>query len=219
MPPLPNEAPNPAPAHAVGSLFVVSAPSGAGKTSLLRALLQRQPDLRLSISCTTRAPRPGEVDGEDYFFIDAAEFERRRVAGEFLEWARVHGNFYATSRHWIEEQIRDGNDIVLEIDWQGAAQVCQLFPQAVTVFIVPPSLETLRERLTGRGQDGSDVIGERLKGAEVEMKQAYRFQYAIINEHFETALGELATLVASARLRYSIQKARHPAAFADPVAG
>ena len=197
-----------------GSLFVVTAPSGAGKTSLLRALLADAPLMQLSVSFTTRAPRPGEVDGRDYFFVDAAGFERRREAGEFLEWAEVHGNLYATSRAWIEDRIAAGVDIVLEIDWQGAVQVQRLFPDAIGVFIVPPSIGVLRERLTQRGQDTAEVIERRVAAAEAELKQAHRFQYVIINQDFASALADLRTIVDAARLRFTKQQARHPATFA-----
>ncbi len=196
-----------------GSLFVVAAPSGAGKTSLVRALLADRPLLQLSVSFTTRAPRAGETHGRDYYFVDSTEFERRREAGEFLEWAEVHGNLYATSRRWIEERMRAGVDIVLEIDWQGAVQVQQLFADAVGVFIVPPSIDALRERLEQRGQDSAEVIERRVAAARAELKQARRFQYVIINQDFATALGELRTLVEAARLRLSRQRARHPATF------
>ncbi len=197
-----------------GSLFVVAAPSGAGKTSLVRALLEEAPLVQLSVSYTTRPPRPGEVDGRDYFFVDRAGFERRRDAGEFLEWAEVHGNLYATSRPWIEDRIAAGVDIVLEIDWQGAVQVQRLFADAVGVFIVPPSTAALRERLTRRGQDSPEVIERRVAAAQAELKQAHRFQYVIINQDFATALGDLRTIVAAARLRFPKQQARHPATFA-----
>ena len=199
--------------HRAGSLFVVSAPSGAGKTSLVRALLADAPLIQLSVSYTTRPPRAGEVHGRDYMFVDAADFERRRRAGEFLEWAEVHGNLYATSRAWIEEHIAAGVDIVLEIDWQGAAQVQQLYPDAIGVFIVPPSIDVLRERLAQRGQDSAEVIERRVAAAEAELKQAHRFQYVIINQEFASALGDLRTIVEAARLRYSKQQARHPALF------
>ncbi|MCO5101162.1 MAG: guanylate kinase [Burkholderiaceae bacterium] len=201
------------PLESAGSLFVVAAPSGAGKTSLVRALLAERPLLQLSVSCTTRKPRAGEVDGRDYHFVDRVEFDRRRQAGEFLEWAEVHGNLYATSRRWIEQRMRAGVDIVLEIDWQGAVQVQQLFADAVGVFIVPPSIEALRERLEQRGQDCAEVIEQRVAAARAELKQARRFQYVIINQDFATALAELRTLVEAARLRLSRQRARHPATF------
>jgi len=201
------------PSESAGSLFVVSAPSGAGKTSLVRALLADRPLLQLSVSFTTRAPRAGEVNGRDYHFVDRDDFEARREAGEFLEWAEVHGNLYATSRRWIEERICAGVDIVLEIDWQGAAQVQQLFSDAVGIFIVPPSLDALRERLEQRGQDSAEVIERRVAAARAELKQAHRFQYVIINQDFATALAELRTLVEAARLRLSRQRARHPVTF------
>ncbi|MCL4185500.1 MAG: guanylate kinase [Burkholderiaceae bacterium] len=199
--------------HRAGSLFVVSAPSGAGKTSLVRALLADAPLIQLSVSYTTRPPRAGEVHGRDYMFVDAADFERRRAAGEFLEWAEVHGNLYATSRTWIEDHVAAGVDIVLEIDWQGAAQVQRLYPDAIGVFIVPPSIDVLRERLAQRGQDSTEVIERRVAAAEAELKQAHRFQYVIINQEFASALGDLRTIVEAARLRYSKQQARHPALF------
>lgn len=201
------------PSDSAGSLFVVAAPSGAGKTSLVRALLADRPLLQLSVSFTTRAPRAGEANGRDYHFVDRIEFEQRREAGEFLEWAEVHGNLYATSRRWIQERIRAGVDIVLEIDWQGAVQVQQLFADAVGVFIVPPSIEALRERLEQRGQDSPEVIERRVAAARAELRQAHRFQYVIINQDFATALEELRTLVEAARLRLSQQRARHPATF------
>jgi guanylate kinase len=195
-------------------VFVVTAPSGAGKTSLVRALLAQQPQMQLSVSYTTRLPRPGEREGHDYLFVDHQEFDRRRDAGEFLEWAEVHGNLYATSRAWIDERIAAGVDIVLEIDWQGAVEVQRLYPDAVGIFIVPPSVDALRERLTGRGQDSAEVIDRRVAAAEAELKQAHRFQYVIINQDFARALSELATVVEASRLRYSRQCARHPDIFA-----
>ncbi|HEY0879159.1 MAG TPA: guanylate kinase [Zeimonas sp.] len=201
------------PSESAGSLFVVAAPSGAGKTSLVRALLADRPLLQLSVSFTTRTPRAGEVNGRDYHFVGRAEFEERREAGEFLEWAEVHGNLYATSRRWIEERMRAGVDIVLEIDWQGAVQVQQLFPDAIGIFIVPPSIDALRERLEQRGQDSTEVIERRVAAARAELKQAHRFQYVIINQDFATAHAELRTLVEAARLRLSRQRARHPATF------
>lgn len=203
-----------APVSKAGNLFVVAAPSGAGKTSLVRALLAERPTMQLSVSFTTRPPRPGEVDGRDYVFVDAADFARRREAGEFLEWAEVHGNLYATSRAWIEDRMAAGVDIVLEIDWQGAVQVQRLFADAVGIFVVPPSIDALRERLMQRGQDSTEVIERRVEAAEVELKQAHRFQYVIINQEFASALGDLRTIVEAARLRFSKQHARHPATFA-----
>ncbi len=202
-----------APSPGAGSLFVIVAPSGAGKTSLVRAMMNERPAVELSISCTTRAPRPGESDGRDYWFIDRAEFEQRRDAGEFLEWAEVHGNLYGTSRQWIASRIAAGKDIVLEIDWQGAVQVQQLFPDAIGVFIAPPSMETLRERLERRGQDSDEVIERRMTAARGELDQAHRFQYVIINQEFATALQQLICLVDSAGLRFEKQQAREPNLF------
>ncbi len=200
------------PDHA-GSLFVVAAPSGAGKTSLVAAMLRERPGVELSVSATTRPPRPGEREGVDYFFIGAAEFERRREAGEFLEWALVHGNCYGTSRAWIESRMAAGADIVLEIDWQGAAQVKRLFPDAIGVFIAPPSIEELRARLQRRGQDAADVIERRVAAAKSELAQAGRFEYVIINQDFGAALAQLLSIVDSARLRFGKQRARHPQVF------
>ena len=191
-----------------GSLFVVVAPSGAGKTSLVRALLELRPGVELSVSFTTRAPRPGESDGVDYHFIDRSAFEHRRAEGEFLEWAEVHGNLYGTSRTWISERIASGRDIVLEIDWQGAHQVAQLFPDAVSVFIAPPSMESLRERLEHRGQDSAEVIERRMQAARTEMLQAHTCQYVIINQDFATALQQLAAIVDVAGLRFAKQRAK-----------
>ena len=201
------------PTAAAGSLFVIVAPSGAGKTSLVRAMMEARPGVELSISFTTRAPRPGELHGRDYWFVDHADFERRRADGEFLEWAQVHGNFYGTSRAWIAQRMAAGRDIVLEIDWQGAVQVQRLFPDAVGIFIAPPSLETLRERMQRRGQDSPEVIERRMVAALSELEQASRFQYVIINQDFATALGHLISIVESAGLRFDKQRAREPVLF------
>jgi len=210
-------APDPATTAAspgAGSLFVIVAPSGAGKTSLLRAMLAERPAVELSVSYTTRTPRPGEANGRDYWFVDRVEFERRRAAGEFLEWAEVHGNLYGTSRVWIAERIAAGRDIVLEIDWQGAAQVRRIFADAIGVFIAPPSFEALRERLERRGQDSAEVIERRMEAARDELAQLGRFEYVIINQDFTTALRQLLAIVDSAGLRASKQRAREPELFA-----
>ena len=198
-----------------GSLLIVAAPSGAGKTSLVRHLLQARPKVRLSVSFTTRPPRPGEIDGRDYFFVDQARFEALRDAGQLLEWAVVHGNLYGTSRAWIEAQMDEGNDIVLEIDWQGAAQVMGDFSSAVGIYILPPSMAALRERLIGRGQDAAEVIELRLAAAKTELEQAYRFQYVIINQEFNVAADELIAIADVARLRFARQLAAEPALFRD----
>jgi guanylate kinase len=196
-----------------GSLFIVSAPSGAGKTTLVRGLLQRDSDVKLSVSFATRAPRDGEVDGVAYHFIDVPQFMTRRDAGEFLEWAEVHGNYYATSRHWLEQQMRAGNDVLLEIDWQGAAQVRKIFPSAVGIFIMPPSFETLEERLRGRGKDSDEVIRRRTAAAEDEMRQVDQFDYVIINNDLQKALDEMVSVVRAARLRTAVVRVRKPEVF------
>lgn len=202
-------------APAAGSLLIVVAPSGAGKTSLVRALLGARPEFRLSVSYTTRAPREGEADGVDYFFVDVADFEARNDRGEFIESAFVHGNFYGTSRAWIEQQMALGVDIVLEIDWQGAAQLRVLFPDAVSVFIAPPSMEVLRERLTARGKDAPDVIERRMTAARSELAHAVTCQYVIINQDFADASRALIGIADAARCRFRQQLARQPALFRE----
>jgi guanylate kinase len=198
-----------------GSLFVIVAPSGAGKTSLVRGLLQNETDVRLSVSFTTRQPRPGERDGIDYRFIGVEEFERLRSEGEFLEWARVHDNLYGTSRAWIEAQMAKGQDIILEIDCQGAEQVKRLYPDAVGIFIAPPSIEELARRLRARAQDEESVIQRRIDAAQAELAQAERFEYVIINQEFDIALEQLRAVVRAARVRYSRQLARSPVVFSQ----
>ncbi|MEN9774635.1 MAG: hypothetical protein RL322_1705 [Pseudomonadota bacterium] len=197
-----------------GSLFVIVAPSGAGKTSLVRALLERDPSIGLSVSYTTRSARNGEIDGVHYHFIDEAEFFQRREAGEFLEWAHVHGNFYGTSRAWIEATTQGGKDLILEIDCQGALQVRKLYPEAVAIFIAPPSLAELERRLRARAQDSDAVIAARMTAARTELSQAEKFEYVIINQDFATAVEQLNAVVRAARLRFSRQHARHPGIFA-----
>lgn len=194
-----------------GNLFVIAAPSGGGKTSLVCALLERERNIRLSISYTTRPPRPGEADGVHYHFVDEARFHGLHAAGTFLEHAQVHGNWYATSAMWLREQIEMGNDVVLEIDWQGAAQVRALIPTAVHIFILPPSLASLRERLEKRGQDAPIIIARRLEAAKEEMRHWAEFDYVIINQTFAAAVEDLAGVVRSSRLRAAQQGARHDA--------
>ena len=198
-----------------GSLFVVTAPSGAGKSSLVNALMAQDAALHLSVSYTTRAPRPGESHGREYFFSSETEFLERERQGEFLESARVHGNFYGTSRLVIEEQMRAGHDVLLEIDWQGAQQVRRHFTDAVGIFILPPSIATLQERLRSRGQDTDDVIARRVQAAAGEIAHAPEFDYAIINTDFAAALSQLAAIVEASRCRYSQQASRNSALFAD----
>jgi guanylate kinase len=202
------------PKSAVGSIFVIAAPSGAGKTSLVKALLMEQPLIKVSVSSTTRSMRPGEIDGVDYVFLSTEEFLKRRDAGEFLEWAKVHGNFYGTSKKWIQNEIANGIDIILEIDWQGAQQIKTLFPLAVGIFIAPPSMAALKERLTARGQDSDDVIEGRLSAAQSEINHAHEFEYVIINQDFSDALRDLTQIVAASRLRFKQQAHQFPLLFA-----
>lgn len=192
-----------------GTLTIVTAPSGAGKTTLVRGLLARDPLVKLSVSYTTRAPRPGEEDGREYYFVDVATFRELRDRGEFLEWAEVHGNYYATSRVWLREQITAGHDILLEIDWQGAQQVRKAFTDAVGVFVLPPSLDVLEQRLRGRGTDSDDVISRRLLAARSEMRHVGEFDYVILNNELREAIDDLVAVVRASRLRYAKQHARH----------
>ena len=200
-----------------GNLYIVAAPSGAGKTTLVRLLLDKEPEVKLSISYTTRPPRPGEADGREYHFVDTTQFRRMIDADEFLEWAEVHGNFYGTSKKWIAERLTAGADVLLEIDWQGAQQVRKLFPQAIGIFILPPSLAELERRLTGRGTDSADVIARRLAAAQAEMRHVGEFDYVIINNQLQEALDDLRTVVRASRLQFAAQKARHAAFFARMI--
>jgi len=196
-----------------GSLFVVAAPSGAGKSTLVNALLAQEPGIKLSISTTTRAPRPGEQHGREYFFTTSEDFVARADAGEFLEWAEVHGNYYGTSRLLVEKQMKTGTDILLEIDWQGARQVRKQFPDAAGIFILPPSIAALEERLYKRGQDEPHVITKRLLAAGGEIAHAPEFEYAIINEEFNVALSEMSAIVKATRSRFPQQAARNASLF------
>ena len=189
-----------------GNLFVVAAPSGSGKSTLVNALLEVDAGVAPSISHTTRAPRGQEKDGREYFFISNEAFDAKIAAGDFLEWALVHGNRYGTSRQAIEARIAAGGDVVLEIDWQGALQIQRQFPDAVLVFVLPPSWEELRARLQRRGEDTPEVIELRLVNAQQELAQVKHFDYVIINEIFERALFDLKTIVHAQRLRYTAQK-------------
>jgi guanylate kinase len=182
-----------------GRLFVVTAPSGAGKTSLIEALMAQDPTLKLSVSYTTRAPRAGEKDGVDYHFVDAPTFLRMRDAGEFLENAEVHGNRYGTAKRVITQALAQGEDLILEIDWQGARQVRAIYPHCVGIFILPPSIEELERRMRTRGKDSDSVIRLRLEAARGEMEHAGEFDYAIINKDFETAKQELAEIIRKER--------------------
>jgi guanylate kinase len=192
-----------------GNLFIVCAPSGAGKTSLVGELLKADPAIRLSVSYTTRPPRPGEADGREYHFVSKEKFAAMAAAGEFLESALVHGNHYATSQAWIAEQRAAGSDILLEIDWQGAAQVRRVFADAVGIFVLPPSFEALMARLNTRAQDTPDVIARRLAAAREEISHVVEFNYVIINDKFGEAVKDLIAVVRAQRLRLDAQNARH----------
>jgi guanylate kinase len=192
-----------------GSLFVISAPSGAGKTSLVKALLELTPGIRVSVSYTTRPIRPGEQDGINYNFIDREAFLEKVQAGGFLEYAEVFGNFYGTSQQWVEEQLTTGEDILLEIDWQGAQQIRHLMPSAVSIFILPPSREVLIQRLHHRGQDSEEIISRRTAEAINEMTHFSESDYLIINDDFQQALQELRAIVLAERVKQGRQAAVH----------
>jgi guanylate kinase len=200
---------------ASGNLFMVVAPSGAGKSTLVNALLRQEPDISLSISCTTRLPRPGEEPGREYDFISEEDFLRRQTEGEFLEWAEVHGNYYGTSRLMITDQLARGIDVLLEIDWQGAQQVKKQFAHAIGIFILPPSIEVLEERLKKRGQDAAHIITRRLLAAGGEIAHSPEFEYVIINQEFAVALSELNAIVKAARCRFPQQAFRNASLFAQ----
>ena len=196
-----------------GVLYIVSAPSGAGKTSLVKALLKADPAIRLSVSYTTRVPRPGETDGRDYHFVSRERFEAMLAEGEFLEHAEVYGNFYGTSKGVIARDLDAGRDILLEIDWQGAAQVKAHFPQSASIFILPPSFNALRTRLNGRGQDSAEVIERRLAAAAHDVAHAGAFDYIIVNDDFDHALQDLVAITRSIRLEAARQLDRYAALF------
>ena len=197
-----------------GNLFCVAAPSGAGKSSLVTALLELDSRLTVSVSHTTRSPRGQEVNGREYWFIEEPDFRAKIDRGDFFEWAEVHGNLYGTSRKAIEERLVGGEDVVLEIDWQGALQIKKLFTHAVLIFILPPSWEELSQRLNRRGEDHPDVINRRLANARNEVAQARHFDFVIINSLFETALFDLKTVVHSQRLKYAAQLRNRSQVFA-----
>ncbi len=193
---------------------MITAPSGAGKSSLVSALRERKPSVKLSISCTTRSPRPGELDGRDYIFLSEADFLKRQQQGEFLESASVHGNYYGTSRQMVDDYTNAGHDVVLEIDWQGAQQIRKHYPMAIGIFILPPSLAILEERLRKRAQDSEDVIARRMQAASSEIAHAPEFEYVIINIEFEIALSQLTAIVQALRCRFTQQAERHRSLFA-----
>lgn len=192
-----------------GTLYIVSAPSGAGKTSLVRALLAADPQVRLSISHTTRVPRPGETDGQDYHFVDDSGFLRLIEADAFLEHADVFGRRYGTSRAAVEPHIARGEDVFLDIDWQGAQQVRERWPDCVSVFILPPSREILLERLRNRGQDSEETIARRIAGARADIERYREYDFLIVNDRFDAALADLQAIVTAQRLRLPRQKERH----------
>jgi guanylate kinase len=191
--------------HTTGQLYVISAPSGAGKTSLVKALLESTPNLQVSVSHTTRAIRPGETDGVNYHFVDESEFTSIRDAHGFFEWAQVFGNFYGTSRQAIQERLAEGIDIVLEIDWQGARQVKILVDDAVSIFVLPPSTAALRKRLTDRGQDDDEIIEGRMQAARDELAHYDEADFIVLNDDFEIALKDLQSIIRAQRLSQQIQ--------------
>ena len=201
-----------------GTLFIVAAPSGAGKSTLVNALLERELDISLSISHTTRPPRPGEQYGRHYFFVERAEFEREVAEGIFLEHAEVHGNFYGTSRRTVQELLQQGRDVLLEIDWQGAAQIRKTKPDCVSVFILPPSRAELERRLRGRGSDSEEVIERRLRNSREEIAHAHEFDYILVNDRFEDALEALQAIVRAVRQRSTLSCQRHEALIRELLA-
>lgn len=209
--------PPPSP-HFAGTLFVVSAPSGAGKTTLVHRLIASDPHIRLSVSYTTRAPRPGEQNGIHYHFVTSEQFRAMVASGAFLEWAEVHGNCYGTARAWVETELAAGRDVLLEIDWQGARQIKAHFPSCVTIFILPPSFAELEARLRKRASDTDAVIAKRLANAHEELRHIHEFEYAIINDSLETATQELIAVVTAERCRTAKQAARHRKLFSEIAA-
>ncbi|MDN7124930.1 guanylate kinase [Pseudidiomarina terrestris] len=207
-------------AAADGNLFIVAAPSGAGKSSLIRALLERHNDgsMQVSVSCTTRAPRPGEIDGEHYHFLDVATFQRKIEANAFYEWAKVFDNYYGTSRQVIEDTLKKGIDVFLDIDWQGARQVREAYPQAQSIFIVPPSLDALEQRLRSRGQDSDEVIRGRMAKAQAEMSHYHEFDYLLVNDDFADTLANFEHIVLARRHRMALQQTRHATKLKDLLA-
>jgi len=202
-----------------GQLFVISAPSGAGKTSLIKALRERRPELALSVSHTTRPRRDGEVNGEHYHFVDISQFEVMLAQEAFVEHAKVFDNYYGTSKAAISEELERGHDLILDIDWQGAAQVKKLFPEAIFIFILPPSSAELESRLRNRASDDDEVIARRLAEARREMRECHWYDYLVINDEFEQALSELDALFTAATLEADRQRERQPELIADLLGG
>jgi guanylate kinase len=195
--------------HTTGSVFIVVAPSGAGKTSLVAALLEAESSVELSVSYTTRPARTGEIDGKHYHFVGQDVFDRMITNGDFLEYAEVYGNYYGTSIGWIRSRIEQGHDILLEIDWQGARQVRKVFPDAIGIFIVPPSIEELERRLRGRATDTDEVIARRLASARAEIDMVSEYDFLVINEQFDRARTDLISVVRANRLKCSAQRVRY----------
>lgn len=204
--------------EAAGTLFIVSAPSGAGKTSLLKVLLEDAKDIAVSISHTTRAMRPGEENGVHYHFVDVEKFQRMIAQDDFLEHAQVFDNFYGTSQAAVTEQLASGQDVILEIDWQGARQVRERFADAVSIFILPPSKAALRERLTDRGQDDESIIARRMRDAEAEMSHYGEFDYVVVNDDFDAAVADLEAVIRCQRLHTDRQQSRLKGLLADLLA-
>ena len=194
-----------------GSMLMLVAPSGAGKSSLVKALLEKDSTIQLSVSCTTRSPRPGEENGREYHFLSQEEFLKRKEAGDFLEWAEVHGNYYGTSKSWIEAQMQSGKDVLLEIDWQGARQIRKMISDTIWIFILPPSIQALEERLRKRGQDDEKTILARVSAAKEELSHVSEADYLIVNDLFDSALLELRQIISASRLRSDLQLSKHQA--------
>jgi guanylate kinase len=192
-----------------GNLFIITAASGAGKTSLIKALLAEDAHLKLSISHTTRKPRPGEQDGVDYHFVDDVAFLQMLGEAKFLESAEVHGARYGTSQSAVDAPLQAGHDVILEIDWQGAAQVRRLFPNAISIFVLPPSIETLEQRLNSRGQDSQETISKRVAAARAEMRHVSEFDYVTINNYFDVALQDIRAIIRTQRLVGAAQLQRY----------
>jgi guanylate kinase len=201
-----------------GNLFIVSAPSGAGKTSLVKALVESLPDICFSVSHTTRPRRPGEREGIDYHFVEVASFEQMAAEGRFLEYARVFGNYYGTSRDLVEARLRQGQDVVLDIDWQGARQVRRAVPDCIGIFILPPSLDELARRLRHRAQDDDAIIRQRLQAAVNEIKHYDEYDYLLINDRFEPTLEQLRAVFLATRARLAVQQRRHARLIAELLA-
>lgn len=193
----------------IGNLFIIAAPSGTGKTTLVHALVQSMRDVMVSISHTTRVKRPNEEHGLNYYFIDRTEFERMITHGDFLEYATVFDQLYGTSKSWVEQTLAKGKDVILEIDWQGHQQIKHLFPHSISIFILPPSLEVLKDRLIKRNQDHPDIIKKRLADVQETISHIHEFDYVVINDDFTHALAELQTVIASGRLLQRRQTAKH----------